>query len=723
MSLKQSCFKAVVKSDLKRSWWTSFLATLFMLLVTSVPLLDYVKYGNYPQTYTNFENRIMDRLAVNYFVGMFLAFFLAIVVFGYLNNASSVSFFHGLPMSRNTLLLAHTFSSFVLIAIPVVINTLVCFLALKNGVEVSWLLIGAGLYFVYSLLIYSITLAVVMLTGVSIASAIFTMVVVFLPLFIASFIDELCNTYLYGYASNGDVFDWLVKYVYIGPDSLRSPLVLIYIFATVAFLAIAFFVYNKRHLENYGEVIAFPNLKGLFKVLFGLCSGILGYFYFIAFWGVHSIAVMFAFGALGVIIAHMISNKTFSLKGSLKSFVVTMVCVLLLFVSFKFDLFGYETRVPKLDDVEYVKLETMHTNIDEFIYRDDIGGKNVTRIEYFDPKFELDEDIQLFRRIHVEMIENRNDNGEGTYRLGMYGGFGIEYKLKNGRTMKRSYYLSIDDVKQFVKPIYETDVYRKWQYPVLDGTEKTYTSVSVSDRRNESLHDDTVEIFTGESSQAKKIIAAIIKDRENISFERTLGKKKSSYLSVHLTYTVPCVDENGNPYNAEKIDRYSIDAGDVNTMAVLESIGVLSDESIMTYDDLSGVSFELNSVSVDGNIYYPDGYYEKYEVINGRPTTYVEMVETVQTASSADIKDIDVSFANDSYKYFSVSENPEEVKKIYDMMLDHESVSPINEDIYGSFNITVYYKNSKSFGMTVECSFDELPSFLDDMKKYAKIYG
>ncbi len=719
MSLKQSCFSAVLKSDLKRSWWSSALATLFMLLVTTVPLIDYVRYFTYDDRDRMF-NRVMDRLATNYFVGMFLALFLGIVIFSYLNSANSVSFFHGLPMKRSTLLFAHLTSSLILLIIPVVICTLISFVAIPYGLEISWLLTGAGIYLVYSLVILSLTVFVNLLTGVSIAGGIFTLVVIFLPLFLGAFWEVLCSNYLYGFASNDEIFEWLLRYIYIIPEELMGLKVLVYIVGVAIILALCVFVYNKRHLENYGEVIAFPNLKGLFKVLFGFCAGILGYYYFMSFWSIQTIAVMFVFGFVGVIIAHMISNKSLSPKGTLKSVSVTMICIAILFAVFKFDLLGYESRIPDVDEIAYVKLSNMHIQKTEYIYNDN-DSKEVFLTDVFEPKFEDEYDIQLFRKLHAKKIENRTVNGEGNHRIGMYNGFDFEYVLENGKSLRRRYYLSIDEVNEFVRPIYESDVYKKWKYPVLDETEKHYTYIKVIDKRNKHEENVASKIWLGESKEAKTIIEALIADRSNISFERVLGKHHSSYISIEVNYTVPCVDTEGNSLNAERTETYYVDAGDVNTMAVLDNLNILNGEDIMNYDNVIGMSAQLETVYMGADVLYPNDYYfEKYGVDNnGRPNV---VIETAQIASSsADLKITDSTYAEGFYKYYSKADSPTESECLYDLFINYASNMPVSEKTYLSLAVQVYYDNSKVIGRQIYITADKLPEFLDDFKEASKM--
>ena len=85
-----------------------------------------------------------------------------------------------------------------------------------------------------------------------------------------------------------------------------------------------------------------------------------------------------------VIIANMLSNKSFSLRGSKMAIIYNAIVVLLLFVIFRFDITGFETRVPDVDDVKSVT--NLNMQYDGHIYgRIDgtDGNERATRTEYF----------------------------------------------------------------------------------------------------------------------------------------------------------------------------------------------------------------------------------------------------------------------------------------------------------------------------------------------------
>ena len=709
MSLKQSCFSTIVKSDLKRHWWTAVLTSIFTSLVISVPLVDYSKYTIEQVIINNWPSRIFDRLSPIYFVGMILAGFLGLLMINYINSANSVNFFHGLPIKRNTLLLAHLTSCAILIIIPIIVNTLICLTALENGVKISWLLTVFALYLIYSFLILSLTVVVGMLCGNIVAGGIFTLVVIFLPLFLSAFFDTICRYYLFGFPNENYLIDQLYGTVYIFPNDLMGPKCLVYIILAAICFALSFFIYNKRHLENYGEVIAFPNLKLLFNVLFGLCAGILGYFYCMAFWSFQTILIMLVFGSVGVIIAHMMTRKSFSLKGVVPSLSITAICVIVLFCIFKFDIFGYEKRLPDLDEIEYVYEEGMYNDSVEYVYDEYRGSFEVKRVDVFDAHFTTKEQIQLFRNLHAHKIADRNSSsgGKTSEALRMYNGFKIVYKLKNGKEMKRTYYLSDEEIVKFIKPIRQTDVYRKFQYPILDGTKKEFNTVNIIDTRSTNLHDDNIKTFYGKSDEAKMIIDALKKDRENISFERMLSKNNQAFTRISIEYSVECIDSNGEVYMADLADTYKIDASDINTIRVLEELGLFSAEYIQMREDVTSVSTNVSEVILNGNTYYPlDSYYKYYD-------------ERV-IAETKEIYTQDINVSGDpTYRTFN---EKEDAQALYNFCVNFTGEYPLESNAYLEFYVNITFANGKTAGRTITMSFVDLPEILSYMNEYKTMH-
>jgi len=707
MSSKQSCFKSVIKCDLRRSWWISALAALFIFMTTTSPLFTR-DYGSY--YYNRYDDALefCENMFTNYAVGICVAAFVVLYLFSYLNKVNSVSFFHSLPAKRNTLMYAHLVSCVILVVFPMLVNSLISFFAVGKGVKASWVIISFLMYLLYSLVIMSLTLVVSLLTGVSIASAVFTGVLALLPLFIFSFISELCSAYLYGFAGYGNLMDVLIEYIYLSPEALMSWKFLIYVILAAVCFVFSFFLYNKRHLENYGEVIAFPGLKGLFKVLFGLCAGVLGYYYFEGFWNITSILTMLVFGTLGVVIAHMISNRSFSLKGVLKPILVTAALVLLLFVTFFFDLFGFEKRIPDADDIEYATISGLY--YDDYTYVEtDVYGSNRVRAykkDPFIPNFRSEEEIGAFLKLHEYAVQHQSENDDWdddfftpSYLITDRRTFTFEYMLKNGKVMKRSYRLPVSEYNKLVYDIYNTDVYRKWKYPIIDGSEKIYKSVEIYDER--TYIDGNGKMYVASSDEAKKIIEALKKDRENITYSRMQLKEYDTLITINLNYSTTYVGDDGKEYQVEQSDTYKIDKNDVNTWVLLNELDLFSADRKLTADDIMVVS-----VGVQNMYAYEDPYYDYY--YEGDEYAKAEVYETSSYR-------IDKYYDGAGrYKEFT---SKEDILTLFDLYINHTNEKIPDNTNYFELYLEIETHDNSMRGRTILIEFSELPEILSYLKE------
>lgn len=703
MSSKQSCFKAIIKSDLRRSWWLGALAALFIFMSSTTYLFSSYDFSSYRYRLSNAVG-FAKEMGFSFVIGMFLSAFCALFIFSYLNKVNSVSFFHSLPITRNKILLAHILSSAVIIISPMLLNSIISLFAVNRGVKASWVLFTLLAYIVYSFVIFSVTLVVSMLCGSSIAAGVFTPVAICLPAFIITFARELCSGYLYGFAS-GDSFEMLaVEWIYLSPEYLYSPKILVYVGIIIVFTILAFVIYNKRHLENHGEVIAFTGLKGLFKVLFGLCAGVLGYYYFDAFWDITSILTMLVFGAVGTVIAHMLSNKSFSLRGVWKSLSVTCGIIIVLFVSFFFDLFGYENRMPDIDDVEHAEITDLYYE-EYYWFEDELYHSyeiRAVRKDPYKPYFASEEEIRYFLDIHSYAIEHKSENDDCdddfiTPRYPDYERdyFSMEYHLKDGSIIKRQYRLPSDELEKMTEKIYNTDTYRKWKYPVLDGTEKKYTSVEISDKRT---YYNTTESYAAQTDEAKRIIDALIKDRADITYDRMRANEYGGMVEIKVTYTVPYVSEDGKEYFRVKNDTYSVGNSDVNTWALLDELDVFDDERFIEPSDIKnvGVSFQeyFEADEFTNDVYSEISYAElRYD----RPVATAEHYE--------------------KYDYNTkIFEEHSDIATLFNLYYNHHNGVTRPDDDVVVFYLSLYMHDGVDRHRTIVMNVSDLPEVLSYFK-------
>lgn len=593
MNLKTSLFnKTLIKTDLRRFWWLGVLNILAILIFAVYPLYMRIPYNNINQ-YRHERLFIYSDMYRSTLISVPIIIIFAIaavlLVFSYINKTAPVSFMHGLPLKRKTHFASHLVSGLTLTLSPAVISAVILLImrintSFANIVWTSdifkWLLI----YAVYSVFVFSGTLFSAFLSGNSFGAVGIAGGFALLPVVATGFADIFMKTNLYGYYAN-DLYTWL-KWVYLFPDKILGTGALIYICGAVVLCALAYWLYKIRNLENYGEVVAFAPLRPVFVYLTAAFISALGYMYLSVINGGASLWWILVFGIMGVIAAYMISNKSFSLKGAWKPSSIVFVCFMLLFISVKCDIFGYERRVPKLSKIDGVCLVS-DDSIRKATYVPDVGKATFT--EVYKPIMTNKEDIENVRTLHKAIIKTR-ETGEGvTINLP------ITYRLSNGRTVRREYNISPKTYDELLGKLYETQEMKYSNYPVCDPTQKEFVSVTISDLRLTSLsyYEDNKEMMN-------RIAEAFKKDVENLKYEDDCDVH--SYVGSQLTkitfsYWKPMKDENGKSVSEELcknspiIESHSITPKYENTYALLTELGLYKD--LITADKITEIGVNI----------------------------------------------------------------------------------------------------------------------------------
>lgn len=411
MNSKTSLFsKSIFKSDIKRFWWLGLLNAGIIFTLVVMPVY----------------NRCIEDIGITYYDSMYkkpnwdfgtfmiiilFAICTGILLFSYLHKARGVAGHHSLPVTRGQLYRTKLVSGAALLYTPIIINALLFVIMLGSdacskcfgiGDILSWVAVGA----LYVWIVFSLTVFVNMMTGYSIGAVVFTVGFMILPLIITSASCVILEEELYGYCDN---FSYVVtQYIYISEQNLlHMPYCMVYIVMGLLFLVGAYYLYKRRKLENYGEVIAVSWLKPVFIAIVGIFSSIMSYMYFAAYFDIEGIWYIIPLGVVGTVIAWMISRKSLSLKGVWKPIVIYIASALVVCGIIKLDVVGFEDRTPDLDRIDRVE----------------IGGVVITDREQI-------ADIVTFQE---HMIATKNIDRKGwEYAY-------INYQYKDGGTMLRRY--------------------------------------------------------------------------------------------------------------------------------------------------------------------------------------------------------------------------------------------------------------------------------------------
>ena len=575
MRSKTSFFnKALFLSDIKRYWWLFAANTALLIFCCVIPVYDRclnavgVSFGDAPTW-----------LGVGIVINIVFSLGVGTILWTFMHFSNSVSTFHAFPVRRSTIYITKLISGFIMLILPIVINgvifvllsfTPVCFGHFSAYDALIWIYRGV----IYSLIIFSLTTFVNMMTGNPIGTIVFTGGFSLLPLMAIGFFEGLFSQELYGYYNN--LSDYGIDKIYIGPQGLTSlEYGFIYPVASVIMLVGAYILYKYRRSESHGEVISYKWLVPVFiGIVAAIASGI-SYAYFWEIVGIESIFTLIPFGIVGTAIAYMISQKSLKLKGSLKPIALYIVITICFIGAVRFDITGFEDRIPSIDDIAGVSID--HSRY--YVRDSEIKDK---------PMFTDKDDIETVIRLHQSFIQDK-----AAHENRSEGSLPITYYLKNGKKITRMYLINSEIDTAFLKPVYETPEYRASRFGLLQEEDYVYTMVEVTDRR---IGSDTYIALYPDNDDMQKLIDAVKLDMQNTSYEDMLKNYEAS-TNVYISWTM----EEKNVKEPEDLiksdiyansEAYAVKPSSLYTIKVLEELGFY--DMIPRADDISQVKMTLN---------------------------------------------------------------------------------------------------------------------------------
>lgn len=605
MPSKRSFFnRTLFRKNLSRSWPLWVLLSIAGAMVPLYILLELIQAprGSLNPLPSDFAAGLYQ--AVTIFAPGFTAAYAilcAMLVWGYLYNPRSVSLFHSLPVDRTCLFVTNALSGLTMIAIPyAVTGLLLCLLAVCWG----FFHLAAAVNTILAVTFFGLATLCAMLTGNIFALPAFYLLVNFLSPILESLIFNMAQQFLVGVGSAANRFNALSPIVQIYTSfsahferytsdgdqtaALRGLwVVALYALAGVAMLALAWFLYQRRHSERAGDVVAFRWLRPVFRYGAALLSGLtVGRLLYYLLWeslfqkgsyaDVLPLFVCVALGGLlGFYAASMLLEKTRRVfRGSLlgAGIVCAGAAVLCLLVSV--DVFGVERRVPDMDEIKSVRLED----------RSIVSGP-------FDPE-EDPEQVEAIRVFHQALVKDRNyirsyhpdwDHEEGK-AFSHY--IWLTYELTDGTTLSRQYDLWFTEDRVETAGTYDNLLAAFYQDPEVrrcDVTIPENTDVSSIDVFSDYMEDGVYSINTSErnSQDAKTLYAALQQDADegNIPAKDVLlnYSRQASALWFQLEYRVPL-----SPWDGSWTYRYKdvyIHPQMKNTVEALIELGYLTEEN------------------------------------------------------------------------------------------------------------------------------------------------
>ena len=404
------------------------------------------------------------------------ALLFAALVFKYLHTTKAAYMMHAFPMTRNCMFVTNLISGLLFYLVPALVTTLCCLgvLAARGvsgcdgqvwGMFLRWTL---QYLFFYGLAVFTMHLS-----GRTVISVLSYAALNFVFLLIPVLVMILMESYFFGF--DYEIPETLVR---LAPAAALLTekgnllgLTAIYAGIGVVLLVLAWVHYRVRQVERAGDAMVYTWARIAFRLVFTLCCALgLGWILAAFFSMVSSESSVFLpYALLGCFLGWF--GSTMMLERTVKVFknkkiwlgFAIFAAVLTLFVAcLKYDVLGFQRRVPETAKVESVDI---WTDYDRYGVTDRITLTDAAEIE-------------KLREVHANVLEERDgaDLSEGLYTSYTLDTIHIKYKLKDGTTLQRRYEITEEKDYQTISDFYaDPAVVAAWYDRVLPRTIKGAT--------------------------------------------------------------------------------------------------------------------------------------------------------------------------------------------------------------------------------------------------------
>lgn len=556
----KSLFFKLMKEDFKTRVWTlaiSILIFFFSLIVATAMMISFNLYNSSTYNYS-------DDLAMNFmsYIGINNPFFgiifivlslvMAMSGFSYLYSKKKVDLYHSLPVKREVLYFIKLINGILIVVIPFIICEIVAsLLVIANTGKISvliaaiWAIAEWTLLFILS---YFLTLFSIMLTG--------NMLIGILACGFFSFYFPLISLVLKGYQST--FFDtyytsgFIIENVLPNMSSFMLMFnifelkwltrIIIVILASIVFLFINLFLYKKRASEAAGKSVSFNVIKLPIKSMMVIFMSIL--MYLLGYevmndsigWGLFGLIVS---GVITHCVMEIIYNQDFK-KIFAKKIELLVLIIISIFIAaaFQFDIFGYDSYIPSASQIKSTAVisNLLESNSEQYYNKVEISdgyyNDSFVDVDYAsDSKIEAD----LIKKMDIQnkdaVLELARQGIEAAkYDLEPHGDFDrvlISYKLKNGRTVGRVYYVDLDQSTSGLSSVYADESYKKSSYPILSENPENIVSVDFN-----GIMDNDTHIVFHDDELKKKFVETYKKELMNLDYETKL--KSYPFASIRF---------------------------------------------------------------------------------------------------------------------------------------------------------------------------------------------
>ena len=494
--------------------------------------------------------------------------------FAYLHSKKT-DFYHSLPIRREMLYAVTCLNGFLYMAVAYIgFLTIAAVMIRVKGVPFDWgsLYLASVEHLCFFALVYMTAILAMLLTGNLVVGLLGTGVLFswgpVICMTVSAYFSEYFTTFygddsfLLALSERTSPVAWYVE-AWMSEHPGRMALWAM-LAAAVLFL-LGMFLYRRRPSEAAGHAMAFPITQPIIRFLIVVPSSLLlgAMFHSMMYedgWTVFGLVCgLLLVSCIIEIIYHFDFKSLFAHKRQL---LVSAVFVGVVFVIFRFDLFGYDRYLPATE-----KLASGGIYCD--LLDPEATSQYHSTVEYgegwygvsFDamPSSTLADKMQIsddqgLELLHTIAAQGVHDAAQARDRFLRGGGRSydledgdesfqnvtIAWHLRNGRTVYRSYLVNVSGVKTALEAVYDLDAYKTAMYPVLSLTADDVAGINYKEE-DECSHvklsgaDVKAALTAGDSAGSEKEAGSSVTDAagDNIGQSGSADSMKAALLAAY----------------------------------------------------------------------------------------------------------------------------------------------------------------------------------------------
>ena len=637
MQSKTSFFNGTLfRKNLTRFWplWggASFLGCLFPLAL----LLQLVRSRSHSlDMATNplqFTDLYYDVVAYGLpILSLLYAILCAMLVWSYLYNSRSVGMMHTLPITRQSVFITNFLSGMAMMIIPYAITGALCILvSLAYGafdpVGLLVTILGVlGESFFY----FASATFVAFVTGNLFALPAMYFLLHFLAPLLDWLLSMFAGNFIFGLDSYySGLVEFLSPTVYleqkvyvdcgyetvitqtaltgsysetnrlISVDLANSWLIGVYALVGAVLLALAWLLYRRRRSECAGDVVAVGWMKPLFRFGLAALTALLGgQALYALFWssfqsGAYYEALpmtvcMLVAGAIGYYAASMLLAKSLRVfRGTWKGLLLVAAGCVALCCVLRFDLLGISQRVPEISQVEKVTFYAADNNYTFYPGEDD-------------------QLLEQLRTLHKAIVADQDyvRDYEDNWRSAVYDSdtdtrtstyIRLTYRLSNGLEVDRRYSLPLTRERMD-----QTGTYDNLLDALVNSEAMKAKRLHAGDSRYTVESGNLwLELSSGNydlnSRECAAILDAVAKDAASGTWGDYdwFDQNYTSAYAMSLELRFACSENDYQSYDWIEIN---VRPGMDHTVACLKELGVLTDQDLVTREELNGMAYDSDT--------------------------------------------------------------------------------------------------------------------------------